>query len=118
MVEHSQQLCEPQAERNKRHQSVDLVAIALCAVIVALKASLHAKTCGHRKGPWLRTSRKLPAAVESHDTRRPTCQRRCALLQLESLSELAALCRRGPPPLGNRVLASLGPRRRVLFHED
>ncbi|MCA9858107.1 MAG: ISAs1 family transposase [Thermomicrobiales bacterium] len=61
-------LVDPRIERTKRHQLLDVVTIALCAVLAGAESWVEVAEWGEIKLPWLRTWLKLPNGIPSHDT--------------------------------------------------
>lgn len=61
-------LDDPRIERTKRHQLLDLVTIALCAVLAGAESWVEVEEWGEIKLPWLRTWLGLPNGIPSHDT--------------------------------------------------
>ncbi len=59
---------DPRIERCKRHQLLDIIAIALCAVICGADSWVHVELFGKSKEQWLRTFLELPNGIPSHDT--------------------------------------------------
>jgi predicted transposase YbfD/YdcC len=65
---HFAALADPRMERTKRHQLLDIVTIALCAVICGADSWVDVQLFGQAKLPWLRTFLALPNGIPSHDT--------------------------------------------------
>ena len=65
---HFAPLTDPRVERTKDHLLVDIVTIALCAVICGADDWVAVETCGRAKEAWLRTFLALPGGIPSHDT--------------------------------------------------
>ena len=61
-------LRDPRVERTREHRLVDIVTIALCAVLCGADDWVAVETFGRAKEPWLRTFLALPGGVPSHDT--------------------------------------------------
>ena len=57
-----------QIERSKRHQLLDMVAIAICAVICGADSWVYVEMFGKSKEEWFRTFLELPNGIPSHDT--------------------------------------------------
>ncbi len=66
--DHFAALPDPRIERSKRHQLLDIVTIALCAVICGADSWVDVELFGHAKEAWLRTFLTLPNGIPSHDT--------------------------------------------------
>jgi len=65
---HVAALPDPRVERAKRHDLLDIVAIALCAVICGADTWVDVEAFGTAKAGWLRTFLALPNGIPSHDT--------------------------------------------------
>jgi predicted transposase YbfD/YdcC len=65
---HFAALPDPRVERTKRHQLLDVVTIAVCAVLCGADTWVAVEAWGKAKLPWLRTWLDLPHGVPSHDT--------------------------------------------------
>jgi predicted transposase YbfD/YdcC len=65
---HFAALPDPRVDRAKRHALLDIVAVALCAVICGADSWVEVEAFGRAKLPWLRTFLALPNGIPSHDT--------------------------------------------------
>lgn len=61
-------LPDPRSPHRRQHQLVDLVTIALCAVLSGADSWVEVAEWGRAKEAWLRTFLALPAGIASHDT--------------------------------------------------
>ena len=61
-------LPDPRVERGRRHELLDIITIALCAVICGAESWVEIETFGRAKAAWLRTFLALPNGIPSHDT--------------------------------------------------
>lgn len=61
-------LTDPRLERCKRHPLIDLVFIAVCAVICGAEGFTNMEEFGLVKETWLRQFLELPNGIPSHDT--------------------------------------------------
>ena len=61
-------LVDPRVDRTKRHHLLDLITIALCAVLAGAENWVEVEEWGQIKLPWLRTWLSLPNGIPSHDT--------------------------------------------------
>jgi predicted transposase YbfD/YdcC len=61
-------LVDPRVERARRHELLDIITIALCAVICGADSWVAVETFGRSKERWLRTFLALPHGIPSHDT--------------------------------------------------
>lgn len=66
--EHFAVLPDPRVDRCKRHELLDIVTVALCAVICGADTWVDVAEFGRSKEPWLRTFLRLPNGIPSHDT--------------------------------------------------
>jgi predicted transposase YbfD/YdcC len=62
------ELPDPRIERSKRHQLLDIIAIALCAVLCGADSWVDVALFGRSKESWLRQFLALPNGIPSHDT--------------------------------------------------
>lgn len=65
---HFADLPDPRIERCKRHELLDVVTIALCAVVCGADTWVDVAEFGRSKEPWLRAFLALPNGIPSHDT--------------------------------------------------
>ena len=65
---HFADLPDPRVDRCKRHALLDVVTIALCAVICGADSWVEVEQFGTAKQAWLRTFLALPNGIPSHDT--------------------------------------------------
>lgn len=65
---HFVELNDPRVERTKRHHLLDIVIIAICAVISGADNWVDIEAYGQAKEPWLRGFLELPHGIPSHDT--------------------------------------------------
>ena len=68
ILDHSDDLDDPRVERTRRHQLVDIIAIAICATICGADSWVHVELFGKSKLEWFQTFLELPNGVPSHDT--------------------------------------------------
>lgn len=61
-------LPDPRIDRTKQHRLIDIVTIALCAVLSGADSFVEIATYGRAKEAWLRTMLELPHGIPSHDT--------------------------------------------------
>src|SRR5262245_44800627 len=66
--QHFADLPDPRVERTKRHQLLDILTIAVCAVIGGADSWVDIELYGRSKEGWLRTFLSLPHGIPSHDT--------------------------------------------------
>jgi len=65
---HFASLEDPRIERTKLHQLLDILVIAICAVICGADDWVEVELFGNAKLTWLRTFLELPNGIPSHDT--------------------------------------------------
>src|SRR5580658_6684164 len=61
-------LRDPRRNHLKRHLLIDIIVIALCAVISGADDWQQVVTFGKRRRAWLATFLRLPNGIPSHDT--------------------------------------------------
>jgi predicted transposase YbfD/YdcC len=67
-------LTDPRIDRTRRHNLMDIMVIALCAVICGAEGWVDIANYGAAKHDWLKTFLELPNGIPSHDTfRRVFC---------------------------------------------
>lgn len=66
--EHFGELKDPRIGRTKRHELLDIVAIAMCAVICGADSWVDIELFGNSKRQWLERFLSLPNGIPSHDT--------------------------------------------------
>jgi predicted transposase YbfD/YdcC len=59
---------DPRMNRQRRHNLLDIIAIAICASIAGADGWTHVASFGRSKEAWLRTFLTLPNGIPSHDT--------------------------------------------------
>jgi predicted transposase YbfD/YdcC len=68
LLDHFRSLEDPRVERTRRHQLLDIVAIAICAVLCGADTWVDIAAFGHAKRDWLASFLALPNGIPSHDT--------------------------------------------------
>lgn len=68
IVEHFTDLEDPRIDRTKRHKLIDIIVIAICAVICGADSWVEIAEYGRAKLGWFRTFLELPNGIPSHDT--------------------------------------------------
>lgn len=66
--EHFADLEDPRVDRTKLHQLLDIMIIAICAVICGADTWVAVEEFGSAKIDWFRTFLELPNGIPSHDT--------------------------------------------------
>lgn len=62
------QMPDPRVERTRAHQLLDIIAIALFAVLSGADSWVAIETYGNAKRSWLESFLALPNGIPSHDT--------------------------------------------------
>ncbi len=90
---HFADLKDPRMERTRHHNLMDILVIAICAVICGAEGWLDIETYCLAKFPWLKTFLELPNGIPSHDTFRrvfclldPTAFLQCFQRWIDALS--------------------------------
>ena len=68
VMDYFRDLEDPRIERSKQHRLLDIVAIAICAVICGADSWVYVEMFGRSKEEWFRTFLDLPNGIPSHDT--------------------------------------------------
>lgn len=68
LEEHFSKVKDPRKDRTKAHKLIDIIAIAICAVICGAEGWTDMERFGKSKEGWLRTFLELPNGIPSHDT--------------------------------------------------
>lgn len=68
ITHHFASLTDPRVDRTKDHQLLDILAIAICAIICGANSWTDIALFGQRRQPWLQTFLALPNGIPSHDT--------------------------------------------------
>lgn len=66
--EHFSKVTDPRVDRTKEHKLIDIIAIAICAVICGAEGWVDVELFGKSKLPWLKSFLELPNGIPSHDT--------------------------------------------------
>ena len=61
-------LQDPRTGRAKRHKLIDIIVIAICAVICGADSWVDVEMYGKSKKAWLNRLLDLPNGIPSHDT--------------------------------------------------
>jgi len=67
-LQHFATLSDPRIERTKDHLLIDIIAIAILAVISGADGWVGIETYGKAKYEWLKEFLQLPNGIPSHDT--------------------------------------------------
>lgn len=68
IVEYFKNIEDPRIERGKLHNLMDIIAIAICAVICGADTWEDIELFGEAKHEWLKQFLELPNGIPSHDT--------------------------------------------------
>jgi len=68
ITDHFAQMTDPRIDRTLRHKLIDIVTIAICAVICGADSWVAIELYGCTKYEWLKTFLELPNGIPSHDT--------------------------------------------------
>ena len=68
LSEHFGKVTDPRVDRTKEHKLIDILAIAICAIICGAEGWVDVELFGKSKQPWLATFLELPNGIPSHDT--------------------------------------------------
>jgi predicted transposase YbfD/YdcC len=66
--EHFSKVTDPRIDRRKEHKLIDMIVIAICAVICGAEGWTDIENFGNSQLPWLKTFLELPNGIPSHDT--------------------------------------------------
>lgn len=67
-MQHFASLSDPRIERSRQHLLIDIITIAILAVISGADGWVAIETYGQSKQEWLSTFLSLPNGIPSHDT--------------------------------------------------
>lgn len=68
IAKHFSKVSDPRVDRTKEHKLIDLIGIAICAVICGAEGWTDIENFGNSKIAWLSTFLELPNGIPSHDT--------------------------------------------------
>src|SRR4051794_28735691 len=68
ITRHFRPLRDPRRRHLRKHLLIDIIVIALCAVICGANDWQQVVTFAKRRRPWLETFLALPHGIPSHDT--------------------------------------------------
>ncbi len=91
LAHHFAELTDPRIDRTRLHDLLDIVAIAICAVIAGAESWDDIEDFGNVKHDWLKTFLALPNGIPSH--------------------EPSAASSSGSTPMSSSDLSSVGSRR-------
>lgn len=116
LSEHFAQLPDPRVDRTKRHLLLDMVVMAVCAVMCGADTWVDIEEYGRAKYAWLKSFLPLPHGIPSHATfargfarLRPEAFRTCFLAWLTEVQEQIG------GPLASQLVAIDGKAARHTF---
>src|SRR4028118_244214 len=68
IADHFTEIEDPRVERTRQHKLIDIITIAICAVICGAEGWTDIETYGLVKYEWLKQFLELPNGIPSHDT--------------------------------------------------
>lgn len=68
LLEHFSELEDPRVDRTRRHELLDIIAIAICAVVCGTESWVEIEDFGEARQEWFKKFLKLPNGIPSHDT--------------------------------------------------
>ena len=68
LIEHFEKLPDPRVNRTKDHDLIDVLIIAICALLCAGESFNDMEDFGKAKEDWFRTFLGLRNGIPSHDT--------------------------------------------------
>ena len=68
LTTHFAQVPDPRLDRTKDHQLLDILVIAICAILCGANDWVGVATFGKARLAWFQTFLKLPNGIPSHDT--------------------------------------------------
>jgi predicted transposase YbfD/YdcC len=68
LKEHFSKISDPRKDRTKEHKLIDIIVIAICALICGAEGWTDIENFGNSKLVWLKSFLALPNGVPSHDT--------------------------------------------------
>jgi predicted transposase YbfD/YdcC len=75
LAHHFAELTDPRIDRSRLHELLDIVAIAICAVVAGADSWDDIEDFGNAKHEWLKTFLDLPDGIPCHDTFRRLFER-------------------------------------------
>jgi predicted transposase YbfD/YdcC len=68
IIRHFGHVVDPRVDRTKQHQLLDIITLAICAIICGADDWVEVEQFGNDKLDWFRTFLSLPNGIPSHDT--------------------------------------------------
>ncbi|MBI5004969.1 MAG: ISAs1 family transposase [Candidatus Lloydbacteria bacterium] len=68
LFEHFKNISDPRVNRTKRHNLLEIIVIAICAILCGADTWTDIEEFGNSKMEWFKTFLELPNGIPSHDT--------------------------------------------------
>ncbi len=68
LLDHLRLIPDPRMEEKCKHQLIDIIAVAICAIICGADDWNAIESFGKAKQDWFETFLELPNGIPSHDT--------------------------------------------------
>lgn len=68
LFEHFKNISDPRVDRAKRHSLIEIIIIAICAILCGADTWTDIEEFGNSKIEWFKTFLELPNGIPSHDT--------------------------------------------------
>ncbi len=72
IADHFEQMTDPRVERSQRHKLIDIITIAICAVICGADTWVDIESYGRAKLEWLKQFLELPNGIPAECLREST----------------------------------------------
>jgi predicted transposase YbfD/YdcC len=97
LLEYFKELADPRIERHKEHKLIDILVIAICAILCGANDWVAVETFGKAKREWFERFLALEHGIPSHDTFGrvfalvlPTALQACFLRWIQAVAEVTA----------------------------
>ena len=68
LIEYMQKVPDPRAPYNQKHNFIDIIIIAVTAILCGMDTWNEIEDWAYSKKEWLETFLELPGGIPSHDT--------------------------------------------------
>ena len=68
LIEHLSTITDPRVNRTKGHELIDILVLAICALLCRAETFNDMEDFGKAKEDWFKTFLSLPNGIPSHDT--------------------------------------------------